>query len=72
MTYNVFSGTLNPTQSINQSMKLSAKFEADTTTHTGFCCHQTSGKSNLTQGRIDAARGRFNRIRQMASMCIPI
>jgi len=29
----------------------------------------TSGQRNLTRGRIAAAHGRFNRIRQMAPMC---
>ena len=29
----------------------------------------SSGQSNLTKGRIAAAHGRFNGIRQMASMC---
>jgi len=32
----------------------------------------TSGESNLTQGRIAAADGRFNRIRQTASTCPPM
>ena len=31
----------------------------------------TSGQSNLTQGRIAAAHGRFSRILQVAPMCIP-
>jgi len=30
---------------------------------------QTSSQNNLMQGRIAAARGRFNRIRQAVSMC---
>ena len=32
---------------------------------------ETSGKSNLTQGRIAAAHGWFSRIRQMAPICTP-
>jgi len=32
----------------------------------------TSGQSNLTQGRIAAADGRFNRIRKLAPMCPPM
>jgi len=32
----------------------------------------TSGQSNLTQGRIAAANGRFNRIRQVPPMCPPM
>jgi len=31
----------------------------------------TSGQSNLTQDRIAAADGRFNRIRQLAPICSP-
>jgi len=31
----------------------------------------TSGQSNLTTGRIAAAHGRFNGIRQVAPVCIP-
>ena len=31
----------------------------------------TSGQSNLTQGRIAAAHGRFSRILQVAPMCTP-
>jgi len=31
----------------------------------------TSGQSNLTQGRIASADGRFNRIHQVAPMCPP-
>ena len=32
---------------------------------------KTSDQSNLTRGRIDAAYGRFSRIRQVAPMCTP-
>ena len=32
---------------------------------------KTSGQSNLATGRIAAAHGRFNRIRQVAPMCTP-
>jgi len=32
----------------------------------------TSGHSNLTQGRITAAHGRFSRIRHVAPVCTPI
>jgi len=76
MTYNVFSGTLNPIQSINLyvlfcTLSLQQFFMSVTIT-CAFIIIITSGQSNLTWGCFATTDERFSRICQVAPVCRPM